>query len=78
MTPDELLFSRRCPQPWFGPDDWVEGDNPLECVREQNELIRRWLEERQRRIAAMGALRRFWYRVFADPETMPPEPKRKP
>lgn len=73
MISDAELFSNTCPRPWYGPDEWMDGDDPVACSNQRDEEILRWLAERQRRVASMGAVRRFWHNHIASSNIMPPE-----
>lgn len=65
------MIPTKRPQPWFGPDDYCEGDNVAHETQRRELLIAAWDAEKARRLATMSWWRYLIYVLFNDSDTMP-------
>lgn len=66
---DNILFSKRRPLSWFGPDDYDGGDWRV-ASRKRELDIAAWNAERLRRLGKLGLFSRWWFTNIAT-DTMP-------
>lgn len=65
------MIPTKRPKPWFGPDDYCEGDNVAYKTQRRDREIAAWDAEKARRLATISWWQRLIYALFNDANTMP-------
>lgn len=65
------MIPTKRPKPWFGPDDYCEGDNVAYETQRRKLLIAAWDDEKAQRLRSMNWMQRIIYTLFNDADTMP-------
>jgi hypothetical protein len=59
-------FPKYRPRPWFGPDDYSEGDDPKIESEKRNKEIEEWDKEWSRRFFQRSKIKRLFIILFTD------------